>query len=166
MNQALREWWNARDKREQVFIAGGVAALLLAAGWAYLWAPLATDRARLIDSVPRLRAQAQLVAAQSAEAEGLRAAARGRPAMRAPQAVVEEAFRSAGFAEALAGVKPLGEGRVQVTVQPVSFDGLVRVIAQLGESHGLAVESVALKAASEPGKVLVETFVLRAPRGG
>jgi general secretion pathway protein M len=162
-HQDVREWWNARDARERVFMTAGVAALLLAACWAYLWTPLTAERARLIDSVPRLRAQAQLVAAHSAEAETLRAAARGRPVMRAPQAVVEQAMKTAGLGEALS-VKPLAEGRVQVNFQSVSFEALVRVIGQLGESHGFAVESLTLKAATEPGKVQVETLVLRPPR--
>jgi type II secretory pathway component PulM len=48
----------------------------------------------------------------------------------------------------------------------VPFDALARVVAQLAETHGLAVERVALKASGEAGKVQVETLVLRAARGG
>jgi type II secretory pathway component PulM len=53
---------------------------------------------------------------------------------------------------------------VQVNLGVVPFDALVRAIAQLAETHGLAVENIALKAAGEPGKVRVETLVLQGAR--
>ena len=60
----------------------------------------------------------------------------------------------------------LGGGRVQVNLGVVPFDALVRAIAQLAEQHGLAVETIALKAAGEPGKLRVETLVLQRARNG
>lgn len=144
-------------------LATGGAALLIAALWAYVWVPIADDRARLATVMPALRVQADLLVRESAEVERLRAAARARGAV--PPAAIEDALKSAGFGDAFTGVAPLGEGRVQVNLRAVSFDELVRALAALGERHGVAVESVALKAAGE-GKVQVESLVLRAARGG
>jgi type II secretory pathway component PulM len=113
--------------------------------------------------VPKLRAQAAETVRESAEVERLRAAARGRGAV--PQGAIEDAMKAAGFGDAYAGVSSLGEGRVQVNLRTVPFDELVRALAALGESHGVAVETAALRAAGE-GKVQVESLVLRAARGG
>ena len=52
-----------------------------------------------------------------------------------------------------------------MNLRTVPFDELVRALAALAENQGVAVESVALKAAGE-GKVQVESLVLRAARGG
>ena len=38
----------ARNARERWLIGGGVAALLVSALWAYVWSPIAAERARLI----------------------------------------------------------------------------------------------------------------------
>jgi general secretion pathway protein M len=162
----LRELWDARAPRERATIAIGGGALAIAILWAYVWDPLASDRARLVDVVPRLRTQAVQVAAQGAEVDQLRAAVRSRGPAAAPQAAVEETMKAIGLAGALGGVTTLGEGRVQVTLRPVAFDVLVRALAQLAETHGMAVDAIALKPAGEPGKVQVDNLVLRAARGG
>jgi general secretion pathway protein M len=162
----LREWWEARAPRERIIMAVGGAALAIAIGWAYVWDPIANDRTRLIDTVPRLRVEALRVSAQGAEVDQLRAAARARGPLPPAQAAVEEALKTNGLGGALAGVTSLGEGRVQVSLRPVAFDALVRSFAHLAQTHGMAVDSIALKAAGEPGKVQVENLVLRAARSG
>src|SRR5215510_6536925 len=158
---ALREWWGARAPRERAIIAGSGAALILAIIWAYVWEPLTADRARLIDVLPRLRAQAAQVAAHGAEVDQLRAAVQARGPAPAPQSVIEETMKATGLTGALVSVSPLGEGRVQVALRPVPFDSLVRLVAQLAEAQGMAVDAIALKAAGEPGKVQVDNLVLR-----
>lgn len=163
MIERLREWWTARAPRERAVFGIGGAALAVAALWAYAWVPIADERARLAAAMPGLRAQAAAVAREAAEVERLRAAARSRAA--ASPAAIEEALKAAGFGAALAGVAPLGEGRVQVNLRAVPFDDLARALAAVGERHGVAVESVALRAAGA-GKVQVESLVLRTARGG
>jgi general secretion pathway protein M len=157
-----REWWEARAPRERLVFGVGAAALLVASLWAYVWAPVQSDRARLAVAVPQLRARALETVRESAEVERLRAAARGRGAV--PQAAIDAAM--AGFGDAYAGVAPLGEGRIQVQLRTVPFDELVRTLGALGEAHGVAVESAALRAAGD-GRVQVESLVLALPaRGG
>ncbi len=166
MIEHLREWWQARAPRERAVIAAAGAALALALLWAYAWVPIEADRTRLVEALPRLRAAAQGVAREATEVEGLRAAVRARGGIAAPQAAIEETLKASGLGDGYAGVTALGDGRVQVNLRAVPFDALARVVAQLAEAQGLAVERIALKASGEPGKVQVETLVLRAARGG
>lgn len=166
MIERLLEWWRARAPRERAVIAAGASALAVAALWAYVWIPIEADRARLAESLPRLRAAAHDVGREAAEVDRLRAAARARGGGAAPQAAIEETLKASGLGDGYAGVAALGDGRVQVNLRAVPFDALVRVVAQLAEAHGLTVERIALKASGEPGKVQVETLVLRAGRGG
>jgi general secretion pathway protein M len=161
--ETLKALWTAREPRERALIAGGLAALAIAALWAYVWDPIATERARLAASLPALRAEAQALVEQGIEAQRLRTAARARPKTGAPEAAIAEAARAAGLADAAAGVTSMGDGRVQVALKPVPFDALVRLLAQLAESQALVVESIAVKAAAEPGRVQVENLVLRRP---
>jgi general secretion pathway protein M len=166
MIDQLREWWRARNARERSLIGGGGALVLVAVLWAYVWAPIASERARLIASLPALRVQAQHVAEQAAEVERLRTAARSRTESGPPQRAIEDAMKAAGFAEGFAGVAALGGGRFQVNLGVVPFDALLRVVAQLAERQGLAVETIALKATNEAGKVRVESLVLQGARSG
>ncbi len=166
MIERWREWWRAREPRERAVIAAAAAALGVAVLWAYVWIPIEADRARLVEALPRLRAAAQGFAHEAAEVERLRAAVRARGGIAAPQAAIEETLRASGLGDGYAGVTTLGDGRVQVNLRAVPFDALARVVAQLAEAQGLAVERVALKASGEPGKVQVEMLVLRAARGG
>jgi len=161
MLERWREWWQGRNTRERALIAMGGAALAVAVLWAYVWVPLEADRVRLVAALPTLRAQAQQVALQAADVERLRAAARGRGGAAPSQVAIEQTLKAAGLGAGVTGVTMLGGGRVQVNLGVVPFDALVRAIAQLAESHGLAVETIALKAAGEPGRVRVETLVLQ-----
>jgi general secretion pathway protein M len=163
MLERWREWWQGRNARERALIAAGAGALAAALLWAYAWVPLAADRARLVGELPKLRTQAQQFVLEAAEVERLRAAARARGAEPASQAAIEQTLTGAGLRGAAVAVQ--GGGRVQVNLGVVPFDALVRAIAQLAEQHGLAVESIALKAAGEPGKLRVEALVLQGARG-
>jgi general secretion pathway protein M len=166
MVEQLREWWRARNARERWLIGGGGTLLLVAVLWAYVWAPIASERARLIASLPALRVQAQHVAQQAAEVARLRTAVRSRTESGPPQRTIEDAMNAAGFAEGFAGVAALGGGRFQVNLGVVPFDALLRVVAQLAEGHGFAVETIALKSTNEAGKVRVESLVLQGARSG
>lgn len=164
--EALRELWRAREPRERLVIGLGFGALLAAALWAYAWEPITRDRARLVGALPQLRAQARAVAAQGAEVDRLRNAARSRGAPVAPDAAVGAAAAAVGIGDAIGAVTAHGEGRVQVAVKPVAFDALVRLLGELGTRHGYAVEALLVRAAPERGRVLVETLVLRTGGAG
>ncbi len=139
MLERWREWWQGRNARERALIALGGAMLAVAVFWAYVWAPLETDRVRLVAAMPTLRAQAQQVALQAADVARLRAAARARGDVTPSQPAIEQALKDAGVGAGVTGVALLGGGRVQVNLGVVPFDALVRAIAQLAESHGLVV---------------------------
>jgi general secretion pathway protein M len=163
MFERWREWWQARNERERTLIASGAIALTVAVLWAYVWTPLAADRARLVAAIPTLRAEAQQVALQAADVARLRNAAHTRgDAARSPP-VIEQVLKDAGLGSST-GVAVLDKERVQVNVGVVPFDTLVRALAQLAESHGLTVGTIALKPTGEPGIVRVETLVLVGPR--
>jgi type II secretory pathway component PulM len=136
--------------------------LAVALLWAYVWVPLEADRFRLTATLPTLRTQAQQLALQVGEVERLRASRRGGAAP--SQSAIEQTLNSAGLGAGVVSIAMLGGGRVQVNLGVVPFDTLVGVIAQLAESHGLAVDAIVLKAVGEPGNVRVETLVLQGAR--
>jgi type II secretory pathway component PulM len=164
--ERAREWWGARVPRERAVIAGAGAALGLAVLWAYVWVPIEADRARLADALPPLRAAAAAVARAAAEVERLRATVRARGGGAASESGLDDALKASGLGPGYGGLSALGDGRVQVNLRAVPFDALARALAHLADAHGVAVERIALKASGEPGRVQVESLVLRVGRGG
>jgi general secretion pathway protein M len=159
---ALAQRWNARSPRERRAIALGAAVVTVALLWAYLWVPLQTDRARLLQELPRLRVAAGAVAEGAQEAPRLRAAVQRATAGSA--AGVIEARAREDFAAAFGAVAALGDDRYRVTLQPVAFEALTRYLGALATEHGIVVDSLALAPQAGPGTVAVEALVLRAPR--
>jgi type II secretory pathway component PulM len=128
--------------------------------------PIEADRNQLVANVPKLRAQAQQLTRDASEVSRLRNAVRSRTGTTPPQRAIEDAMVSAGLGDGYSGTAGLGEGRVQVNMGVVAFDPLVRALAELAQAHGLAVETIAVRSTGEPGKVRVETLVLKGPRNG
>lgn len=162
MRQALRAIWNARAERERQIVAAGALLLVVAALWAYVWSPLQADRARLRTEVPRLRAEAALVATGAAEVTRLRGALQAI-APGSGTTLIETRAREY-FVAAYGGVTPLGDERYRLSLQPVPFASLTRFLGVLAADHAIVVETLALAAHADGGTVNVEGLVLRAPR--
>ncbi len=70
----------------------------------------------------------------------------------APVVLVDRVGREAGLGGALRGTQPSGTG-VRVQLEGAPFDILVTWLATLDERYGLAIESITLDRAAQPGVV-------------
>jgi general secretion pathway protein M len=158
---ALRTAWHARTPRERTTLVFGgvtVAALLL---YGLVWQPLRADHERLRKSLPQLRAQSVQFAADAAEAERLRGIGQAGAIAASPRAAVEAAADEAGVGARIKSVAETAGGRLQVAVEPVAYEALLRWIGALAAGAGITVESVQLRPGPVPGTVVVETLVLK-----
>jgi len=147
----LRTWYAGLQQREQRVVAIGgiaVAVLVLVLG---ILVPLQSavssavkgnetkrqDLAWMQANAPEIRAAGNEVAADTGEA---------------PVVLVDRVAREAGLASALRGTQPNGTG-VRVQLEAASFDTLVTWLATLDERYGLAIESITVDRAAQPGVV-------------
>src|SRR6185369_9736806 len=73
--QRLRELWNERAPRERALLAGGALAIALVVLYLFLWQPGLAASQRLAGTLPKLRAQLELMRAQQSEIAVLRKSA-------------------------------------------------------------------------------------------
>jgi general secretion pathway protein M len=147
----LRTWYAGLQQREQRMVAiGGVAVAVLVLVLGIL-VPLQSavssavkgnetkrqDLAWMQANAPEIRAAGNEVAADTGEA---------------PVVLVDRVAREAGLASALRGTQPNGTG-VRVQLEAASFDTLVTWLATLDERYGLAIESITVDRAAQPGVV-------------
>lgn len=158
---SLRTIWHARTPRERLAltVAGVVIAVFLL--YSFVWEPVRAKRMRLLESLPQLRAQATQFATDAAEASRLRASTRGRPQSVGGPTAVEAAADQIGIRASITSITVAPGGRLQVALEPVPYDALVRWIGELARRAGLAVDSVQLRPGPKPGTVLVESLVFK-----
>jgi general secretion pathway protein M len=147
----LRTWYAGLQQREQRMVAVGsvvVAVLILVLG---IWLPLQSavssavkgnetkreDLKWMQANAPEIRAAGNQVAADTGEA---------------PVVLVDRIGREAGLGSALRGTQPNGTG-VRVQLEAAPFDTLVTWLATLDERYGLAIESITVDRAAQPGTV-------------
>lgn len=160
-----RLWWAGREPRERKMLMAGSAVALVLGVYLAVWEPIASASARLTDELPKLRVQAADFSRQAAEAERLRASSQSRGPVTSIQSAVQESAPRFNVQGAVKSVQQLAPDRAQVAMGPVAFDPLVRWLGDLGQSSGIAVETLQIGATAEQGKVAVETLVLRTMRG-
>jgi general secretion pathway protein M len=163
--ESLREWWKGRAERERVVLLGGGAALLLLLLYAFVWDPISTEHGRLRESLPALRAKAAQFEADVQEVERLgRRSGEGRAAGGGP-AAVESAADRAGIRARIKSIDEAPGARVQVTLDALPYEALVRWIADVAASAGLTVDSVELRSGGAPGVVTVPALVFKGTGG-
>jgi general secretion pathway protein M len=155
----LRDWYQAREPREQrILLWGGLAAAAIVLVGS-LW-QLNSAVAQRRDDVERKRLDLAFMQAASAEiiaAGPVRAAAdTGEPIV----VVVDRAAREAGLAQSLGASEAVPPAALRVRFNAASFDALVAMTAQLAQQHGVTVSSASVERAAEPGTVNA-TFTLR-----
>ena len=147
----LRAWYAGLQQREQRMVAVGgvvVAVLILVLG---ILLPLQSTVSSAVKgnetkredlkwmqaNAPEIRAAGNQVAADTGEA---------------PVVLVDRVGREAGLGNALRGTQPNGTG-VRVQLEAAPFDTLVTWLATLDERYGLAIESITVDRAAQPGTV-------------
>ena len=156
MKQAWQTFWQARNARERGLLSVGSAFLLLALLYGLAWLPISEGRKKLTAHLPQLRADAVQMRANLQEITGLQANGPRPPGSGAPSGdarqAVESALQAAGLRDKAGAVERIDNQRVRLTLNGVSFDGLLGFLENLQSQQRLRVESLQLQAA-EAGRV-------------
>ena len=151
----MKAWWSALMPRERAVL---VAALLVAFAFVYwlaLWRPLGAASLR---SSQRLEAAAEdlawmQVAAAEARTLGEEPVLTGTRGDLSLPALAEQSARSAGLGGGFRRVEPIGEDRLRVTLEGVSFDALTGWMSLLERRYGISAEAFSVDRAGAPGLV-------------
>lgn len=163
----MKDWFAALETREQAFVAGGGAFVLIALIYALLWLPLDRNHSQLATSVSNWeRSLAELGTLRSLASTSRQSPANGNVPVtqQAPIIVVDQTLRSRGLEQYRRRSQPTTNNGVRVEFEGVAFDELVLWLGDLSAQYGMHVQagSVSAIAQAGPGRVNASLTLERA----
>lgn len=151
MNEMLTRYWTDRTPRERWVLGGGLALLVVAFIYAYLWLPMARERERLMSELPKLRMQLQEMRADSGSIERLRANGKTAPAdVKAALAIYSASEQGRRVTPQ---VNAEANGRLGVSLASVVATDWLAWIGGLSAQPGVRIEAVQIDALGAQGMV-------------
>ncbi|HEY3177394.1 MAG TPA: type II secretion system protein GspM [Casimicrobiaceae bacterium] len=151
---AFASAWDRASSRERRLAIAGVALVVIALGWGFLWQPLKADIERTRED--RVRVGTLLALARSSFDEGTGLArASPKPAVVDPRGAVTRAFADRGVRVPAGGID-VRDNRVHVVLPDVQFDALVGALDALARDDGLRPVEATLTARVAPGTLRAE----------
>lgn len=148
----MKAWWNGLQARERQLLLIGAGMLAALAYWLLLWQPLVAARERSRAAVTTLQQATTEASAQVSAILASRKLAGPRP-VRSLFALIDSSAREAGLMSAQTRIEPLGEDRVRVSMDGVSFDQLAAWLEGLDRTEGVDINEWSVDRALVPGVV-------------
>jgi type II secretory pathway component PulM len=152
-------WWLACAPRERRTIAALIAILAIAL-FAWLAHSIQKSRAELRNTIPALRARADLVNQQAAEFERLRAAPGATVSPADLRSLVQGSTGTAGLSRAVTSIEAFDTDHVKIVFGAVAFADWLGWVAGL-ETLRIQIESCRIEALSVPGTVSITAALVR-----
>ena len=167
MRQSLdqaRERFLALQPRERWIVSAGALIVLVTLLYLLVWEPIVDAHRQRVQSLESARLVAirlEQAAAQVQRAgggqRGAAAAGRGLSLM----AAVDQASKQGTLGKSPTRIQPEGDREVRVWFEDVSFDVLVRWLAELQTRYGVGVQTLDVEPQSTPGKVNARMSLVR-----
>lgn len=158
----MKSFWDGLKERERRILLIGAPLGLLLLGWALLWQPLGRARTELGQRVTQLNSDLAWLRQSAAQLSG---STQNVPRFSGSAlSAVESGLTAARLNAGLKQLSPVGEGRVRVVLEAVSFDALLAWLEQLERDYGLGAEEFSARQVA-PGAADV-TMVLKPAGGG
>lgn len=153
----MRDWFEALDSRERIFVLGGAAVVVIALLYALVWSPLDTGHKRLESSVvdwERSLAELRPLAGMQ-QASGTAGQAPSVNTQLTPVVIVDRTLRARGLDRSLQRSQPTTSSGIRVEFENVAFDDLVLWLDDLGSQYAMQVSSGTMSIAnrSGPGRI-------------
>lgn len=153
----MKDWFAGLETREQAFVVGGAAVVIIALVYALLWLPFDKSHEQLASSVGDWeRSIAELgplrSLAAAAEQSGERPAVNSQ---QAPIIIVDQTLRGRGLDQYRRRSQPTTSNGVRVEFEGVAFDELVLWLGDLSDDYGMHVQAGSVSAVPQagPGRV-------------
>jgi general secretion pathway protein M len=150
----LRERWTALPPPARQYIKLGALVLVPVVLYLALWLPMQRQVGSMRAKIPQAREQLALMRVQAVQVTQLRATA---PTGTAPignlPTFVEQLATTHGLKGNVKKLEAAGKNGVAMTVENVSFNGLLSFLGDLQKQAAISVESAAFDAQATPGIV-------------
>ncbi|HWS26116.1 MAG TPA: type II secretion system protein GspM [Xanthomonadales bacterium] len=148
----MKAWWNSLQLRERQLLLTGACLMAALAYWLLLWQPLVAAREQSRAAVASLQQATAQARTEVTAILASRTLAAPRP-VRSLFALIDSSARDAGLMSAQTRIEPLGEDRVRVSMDGVSFDQLAAWLENLDRSEGVDISEWSVDRALVPGVV-------------
>lgn len=155
-----RERFMALQVRERWMLGVCVVFLVFIVLWLGIYDPIVKAHKRRADALETSRALAIRLEEAAAKVQGQRSgpvANRGISLI----AAVDQASRSGTVGKAPSKIQPEGDAEVRVWFEDVSFDPMVRWVADLQTRYGITVQTMTVEPKSEAGSVDIQLSLVR-----
>jgi general secretion pathway protein M len=158
----LKQWFFGLAPRERALVAAAAATVVVALLFLLVWEPLH-------DGVKRLRTEVavtQALVAELAQARSLVLSGRGGIGViqgqgRSLLAIVDQTGKENGLGGAITRMQPEGDNTVRIWLEQADFVAVLRWLALLENSYGVAVVEAAIDREAQPGLVRARLGLVR-----
>ena len=163
----MRDWFEALETREKLFVSVGAVFVIVALLYAMVWLPLekgyAAKTARVSDFQTSLVELRSLQGRVQTGAPGSGANAGSR--VQAPIIIVDQTLRSRGLEQFRRRSQPTTSNGIRVEFENVAFDELVLWLGDLSAQHDMHVQAGSLSVSnrSAPGRINANLTLERSP---
>ena len=159
----MKDWFIELEQRERIFVAGGVAFVLIAVFYTFVWQPLDTGQKTLSAGVTNWeRSLAELKPLKGLQqTTSGSAAVVSNAAQQTPVVIVDQTLRARGLDRALKRSQPTTSNGIRVEFDNVGFDDLILWLGDLSSQYGMQVTSGSMSTSTQsaPGRINA-TFTL------
>ncbi|MGQ0530233.1 MAG: type II secretion system protein GspM [Panacagrimonas sp.] len=160
-----RERFLALQMRERVMVVLGSSVVLITLLYLLIWEPLVKAHSERAQALQTSRALAVRLEGAAQQVQTLRsrnpAATQGRSM--SLMSAVDQASKQGSLGKGPSRIQPEGDREVRVWFEDVSFDAMVRWLADLQSRYGVSVQTLDVEPQAAPGRVNVRLSLVRAP---
>jgi len=148
----MRDWFEALEARERLFVGGGAAVVIIALFYALIWMPLDNGQTTLSENVANWeRSLAELRPLKGMQASQGTAQRPVAAAQQTPVVIVDQSLRARGLDRSLKRSQPTTSNGIRVEFENVAFDDLVLWLGDLSKQHAMHVSSGSFSVANRAG---------------
>ena len=145
--------WRGLQPRERALITSAGILLCITFVYALLWVPMQRDLRHLRTALPEAETHLTVMRAQLAQAQQLRSARPTAGQSVSLQTAVEQTAATAGIQGTISRLETHGPKTVDVSLDAVAFDQLIRWLADLQKKHPITIEAATVDRQASPGLV-------------
>jgi general secretion pathway protein M len=151
----MKDWFEALEPRERLFVSGGAAVVAIAVFWGLVWMPLDKGHHNAQERVSiwqQSLAELKPLASQPQPAGGTQSRPR-TASTQSPVVIVDTTLRNRSLGQPKRS-QPTPNG-IRVEFENIAFDDLVLWLGDLSNEYGMDVQagSLSVAAQSGPGRI-------------
>lgn len=159
----MKDWWLTKTQREQLMLIAAAAVTLLFLLYLLAWQPFtqAVEQKRLL--VTNQQTTFNWMEENLPEIQRLRGrqSNQTKSTSEALLTLVDRTAKQRQLRQQIQRIKPQGDNAVQLWVEQVAFDTLLRWLGELTAQHGIAIDSLNIDRQESPGLVNARLVLLR-----